>query len=111
MRSGRSGKGRSWPQGFRRRVGTRSSPAARPHRFTIVAGDPAALRLVARLGGLSAHPFNDRTRCGGAYFLRTTTQPIEYPAPNEQITPSAPFGISSWYLWNAMIEPADEVLA
>ena len=32
-------------------------------------------------------------RLGGArplYFLRTITLPMEYPAPNEQITPRSP---------------------
>jgi len=29
------------------------------------------------------------------YFLRTTTQPIEYPAPNEQMTPLVPLARSS----------------
>jgi hypothetical protein len=27
------------------------------------------------------------------------------------MTPSAPAAMSSWYLWNVMIEPADEVFA
>ena len=42
---------------------------------------------------------------------RTNTEPTEYPAPNEQITPISPTPRSALCFAKAMIEPADEVLA
>lgn len=45
------------------------------------------------------------------YARRTTTEPTEYPAPKEQITPVSPACKSSEYFENAMIDPADDVLA
>jgi hypothetical protein len=52
----------------------------------------------ATFGRDRAKPAGRKARlCGpAAYFLRTTTHPIEYPAPNEQITPCAPGRRSSW---------------
>jgi hypothetical protein len=39
------------------------------------------------------------------------TDPTEYPAPNEQINPTSPTLRSSEYFENAIIDPADDVLA
>lgn len=44
-------------------------------------------------------------------FRFTITDPTEYPAPNEQINPISPSSRSSEYFENAMIDPADDVLA
>ncbi len=41
----------------------------------------------------------------------TITEPTEYPAPNEQISPTSPSAKSSEYLENAMIDPAEDVFA
>ena len=41
----------------------------------------------------------------------TKTDPTEYPAPNEQISPVSPGAISSEYFENAMIDPAEDVFA
>jgi hypothetical protein len=41
----------------------------------------------------------------------TITEPTEYPAPKEQISPRSPGAMSSEYFEKAMIEPAEEVLA
>jgi hypothetical protein len=41
----------------------------------------------------------------------TITDPTEYPAPKEQMSPRSPGAMSSEYFEKAMIEPAEEVLA
>jgi len=46
-----------------------------------------------------------------AHARSSKTEPTEYPAPNEQISPLSPGARSSEYCENAMIDPADEVLA
>jgi len=40
----------------------------------------------------------------------TITDPTEYPAPKEQISPISPSVRSSEYFENAMIDPAEDVL-
>ena len=42
---------------------------------------------------------------------RTKTEPTEYPAPNEQITPISPTAKSALCFAKAITDPADEVLA
>lgn len=41
----------------------------------------------------------------------TKTDPTEYPAPKEQMSPVSPGFMSPEYLENAMIDPAEDVLA
>lgn len=103
----RSGRTRE-PGGVAAVDGTRGAPSRMsiPGRYDC--GRHLRRGLAMRAAG---RRFLYPRRLALAYILRTSTHPIEYPAPNEQITPFAPLGRSSWYLWKAMIEPADEVFA
>ena len=52
-----------------------------------------------------------RKTCDRRHARSTRTDPTEYPAPNEQIMPRSPGSRSSEYCANAMIDPAEDVLA
>jgi len=50
-------------------------------------------------------------KCQNNYTRFTRIDPTEYPAPNEQISPTSPGRRSAECFANAMMDPAEEVFA
>ena len=100
-------------------AGSAGAPSPRPPRRSRPARPPTSPRATR---GPPAHPLAQNKTAEGRsqrrprtrrtrHFLRTTTLPIEYPAPNEQITPTSPDARSPRYSWKASTDPAEAVLA
>lgn len=77
---------------------------AQARRREVMTSPHFAFQTIANVTGLPCQRLWSQARS-------TSTEPTEYPAPKEQIRPLSPAARSSEYLENAMIEPAEEVLA
>lgn len=97
---------------------TVATNADRAHIEEVDTAPIGAVPIKATIGGIEVVRLTDGTLSSiasvpfGGYPARSRiTEPTEYPAPNEQISPVSPGVKSLEYLANAMIDPAEEVLA